>query len=186
MGKLRGVIIINRNLVNKVTENRKPARSSEVKVVVHRPPLQLAVQEGLVVAWNKKVNIVFKFDSQLSALGSCFTMSVTALKRISSASSVSLEKSDLPVKSTILLNCFNYLPSASLQSRTRLVFSTSCFQLFFTSRSIFLLAARSTFFTFLWCSSDQQLQVTKMKMTISKSKNMTLEVNAKVLQSNVP
>ena len=63
VGKLRDVIIINRNLVNKVTKKRKPPRSSEVKVVVHRPPLQLAVQEGLVVAWNKKVNIVFKFDS---------------------------------------------------------------------------------------------------------------------------
>ena len=60
MSKLRGVIIINRNLVNKVTENRKPARSSEVKVVVHRPPLQLAVQEGLVVAWKENVSIVFQ------------------------------------------------------------------------------------------------------------------------------
>ena len=60
VGKLRGVILINRNLVNKVTEKRKPPRSSEVKVVVHRPPLQLAVQEGLVVAWKESVSIVFQ------------------------------------------------------------------------------------------------------------------------------
>ena len=43
VGKLRGVIIIKRDLVNKVTKKRKPPRSPEVKVVVHRPPLQLAV-----------------------------------------------------------------------------------------------------------------------------------------------
>ena len=60
VGKLRDAIIINRNLVNKVTKKRKPARSSEVKVVVHRPPLQLAVQVGLVVAWKENVSIVFQ------------------------------------------------------------------------------------------------------------------------------
>ena len=54
------IIIIMNNLVNKVTEKRKPARSSEVKVVVHRPPLQLAVQEGLVVAWKENVSVVFQ------------------------------------------------------------------------------------------------------------------------------
>ena len=46
--------------MNKVTEKRKPLRSPEVKVVVHRPPLQLAVQERLVVAWKEKVGIVFQ------------------------------------------------------------------------------------------------------------------------------
>ena len=68
MGKSRGVIIINRNLVNKVTEDRKPPRSSDVKVVVHRPPLQLAVQEGLVVAWKESVSIVFQ--SRFSTISS--------------------------------------------------------------------------------------------------------------------
>ena len=43
----------------------------------------------------------FNHDSQLSVLGSCFTMLLTALKRISSVSSVSVEKSKLPVGSTI-------------------------------------------------------------------------------------
>ena len=60
VGKLRGVIIVNRNLVNKVAKNRKPPRSSEVKVVVRRPPLQLAVQEGLVVVWKENLSIVFQ------------------------------------------------------------------------------------------------------------------------------
>ena len=116
----------------------------------------------------------------------------TALKRISSASSVSFEKLKLPVKSTInrfdygKLNYCNSLPSASLQSRTCLAFSSSWSQLFLTSRSIFLLAARFKFFTFLWCSSDQQPKVTKMKIKIRRTKKETLEVNAKVLQSNVP